>query len=124
MGRFKEYMREARAILHEEMSEAALYFRATGDAAPRSISVRVHDKWRALGDLKGTNFNYAEIEQVAPVIIFWRAQIEPMRGAYVAVEPGVVYRIDNVSPHDDQTISATVVRLSKAEAAPFPSPEG
>lgn len=128
MGRFKGHMRDARAALHEFMSEPALYLKSPGDASPRLITARIHDKWGALGDLKGTNFNYAEVEDVAPRIIFWVSElysqgIELTRGAFVTVERDRVYRVDNILPRDDQTVTATVVRLGKSEAAGFPVPE-
>jgi hypothetical protein len=126
MGVFRDQMRAGRAQLHEAMSEPALYFKPPyeeGVTEVLEITVRIHDKWRALGDLKGTNFNYAEIEAIVPQIIFWRSEVTPARGYVVSVESGLAYRIDNVIPHDDLTQTANVVRLQANETTAFPVPE-
>lgn len=124
MGRYRERMREGRARLHEEMSVPALYLPAGGSKSQTLITVRVHEFWRVLGDLKGTNFNYAEVEDIAPRIVFLLSEIVPQRGALVSVAPGEAYRVDVVLPHDDITVTAKVVKLSASEAKGFPVPEG
>lgn len=128
MGSFREQMDEARSVLHEEMSVQAIYFLGEYDpirTVVKEITVRVHDKFMALGDLKGTNFNYAELESVAPRIVFWRGEdgFEPERNAYVSVKPGVAYRVDTPVPHDGVTITASVVRLDEKKTVGFPVPE-
>jgi len=125
MGKFRQRMREGRRTLHEHMSVPALYFADPSVDDPILITVRVHEKWVALGDLKGTNFNYAEVSDIAPRIIFLRSEIEPERGYLVSVEPGVAFRIDNVLPPDDITVTATVIALSPDDTVglPVPPPE-
>ena len=111
------------------MSVPALYFADPFADDPLLITVRVHEKWVALGDLKGTNFNYAETADIAPRIVFMRngveapyVAVEPQRGYIVSIEPGVAYRIDNVQPPDDITVTATVIALDAADTLDFPLP--
>jgi hypothetical protein len=107
------------------MSVDALYFAlpyAEGDTQVIPITVRVHDTPVVLGDLKGTNFNYAEMEDNAPRIVFMRDEIEPVRGMIVSVEPGVAYRVDTLRAPNDITVTARVVRLREQETAGLPVP--
>lgn len=122
MGGFREEMREARGLVHDYMAVPALCFMDPAELSPQAVSVRVHEKWMALGDLKGTNFNYAEIEDIAPRMIFWRAQITPKRGMIVSVEAGVAFTVDNVLPPDDLTVTASVTRLLPDKTRGFPLP--
>lgn len=122
MGKFRQRMREGRRSLHEHMSVPALYFADPSADDPFLITVRVHEKWVALGDLKGTNFNYAETADIAPRIVFLRNEVEPERGCIISVEPGVAFRIDNVLPPDDITVTATVIALEPGDTVDFPLP--
>lgn len=125
MGVFREAMREAREILHETMSVPAKYFPMEYNPSTSiviDITVRVHDKFMALGDLKGTNFNYAEIESIAPRAIFWRSEVTPARNFIISLEPGLAYRIDNISEHDDKTVTCAVVRMKVDKTTSFPVP--
>lgn len=123
MGEFRQLMRQARGDLHDTFSVPALYMPVLGSKSQKLITVRVHEFWRALGDLKGTNFNYAEVEDISPRIVFLLSEVQPQRGAIVSVEPGEAYRVDVVLPHDDITVTAKVVKLSAAETKGFPVPE-
>ncbi len=89
----------------------ALYLSSI-DAEPVPCFVRVHTKFQALGDMKGTNFNYAEREDITPRIIIWREEIpQPVRNAIISVEAGEAYYLDNIQPPDDLTITAMVLQL-------------
>lgn len=122
MGVFREQLREGRRILHEDMSVPALYFMEDAPDDAQLITVRVHDKWLALGDMKGTNFNYAEVESIAPQIVFMLSEISPSRMAIVSIEAGVAYRIDSLKVPNDITITANVARLSPAKTQGLPVP--
>lgn len=122
MGVFREQMREARRVLHEDMSVPAMYFMEDAPEDAFQISVRIHEKWMALGDMKGTNFNYAETESIIPRIIFDLTEVDPDRGAVVSVEPGVAYRVDTPLPPDDFIVTATVSKLTTDETTGFPLP--
>ena len=122
MGRFRQEMREARAQVHDFMSVPAFCFMDPAEVNPRLATVRVHEKWLALGDLKGTNFNYAEVEEMTPRIIFWRANFIPVRKMFVSIEAGVAFQIDTVLPPDDVTVTATAARLQVEKTTRFPVP--
>lgn len=122
MGNFREKLRAGRKQLHERMSTPAIYLPAAGSTSQVLISVRVHEHFKALGDLKGTNFNYAEVEDISPRIVFLRSEISPKRGAIVSVAPGEAYRVDHVLPHDDMTVTAKVVKFTEQESKGFPVP--
>lgn len=127
MGAFREEIREARQILHEYMSMPAVYFLPPyeeGVTPTLEITVRVHDKFLALGDLKGTNFNYAEIEAISPKAIFMLAEVTPDRKYVISLEQGVAYVIDHTHEPDDITQKADVVRLDPSKTAGFPLPGG
>lgn len=112
-------------MLHDVMAVPALYFArpyVAGDTPVQPITVRVHDKFALVGDLKGTNFNYAEFEDNAPRIVFMRSEIEPVRNMIVSVEAGSAYRVDTVLPPNDETVTARVARLHVSETAGFPVP--
>lgn len=125
MGAFREEIREARQILHEYMSMPAVYFRPPYEAGVTpvlEITVRVHDKFLALGDLKGTNFNYAEIEAIAPKAIFMLSEVTPDRGCIISLESGVAYQIDHTHEADDITQKADVIKMAAAKTVGFPLP--
>ena len=124
MGDYRARMRQGRAQLHERMSVPALYLPIAGSRSQTLINVRVHEFWKALGDLKGTNFNYAEVEDIAPRLVFLLSEIQPKRNAIVSVAPGEAYRVDLVLPPDDITVIAKVIKFSAEEAKSFPVPEG
>lgn len=119
-GPFREHIRAARRQLHNYMSVPALYFKPGLPA--RAITVRVHDKFLANGDLKGTSFHYAEIEDDAPRLVFMRSEVDPERGYYVSVEPGVAYFVDTPMAPDDITRTARCQRVSESQASGFPLP--
>ena len=126
MSHFHRHLSRGRRALHDRMGVPALYFAlpyVDGVSAVRSISVRVHDQFTQLGDLKGTNFNYAEIEDNSPRIVFWRTFIEPQRNFIVSLDVDHIYRIDTVLPPDGDTITARVALMFKSETAGLPVPQ-
>lgn len=124
MSRFRDHIRQARRTLHEHMSVPALFFAWPSPEVIKPVTVRVHDKFTYIGDLKGTNFHYAEIEDNSPRIVFMRSEVElPKRGMIITIEPGIGYSIDHVQPPDDISVTAKVVRLRAEEVATMPTPE-
>lgn len=123
MSRFRDIKREARRDLHQELEVAALYIAEPG-ATPLPVTVRIHTKFAALGDQKGTNFNSAEMLDRQPQMIFLLEQgVIPSRNAIVSVEVNEAYRIAVVHPRDDITMSAEIVALKKHETVGLPVPE-
>lgn len=112
---------KARTDLHEAMKVAAYYLAARG-SDPLPISVRVHTSFRALGDLKGTSFSYAETEAAVPRLIFWLSQCDPQNKALITISADEGYRVDHTLPPDGLTITAEVVRLAPNEMVGLPYP--
>lgn len=137
MSDWRETKNKARRAVHETMRVAALYVvpnpafvddTSTPDECKyitQEVSPRVHYQFKALGDLKGTSFHYAEKQEVAPQIIFWRDELsDPIAGAIVSVSESEMYRIDNVMPPDGVTITCEVVRVPKRQMEGVPYPGG
>ncbi len=105
------------------MRVPALYL-ATRDAVPVPCFVRVHTKFAALGDMKGTNLRFAEREEETPKLIIWREEIpQPARNAIISVELGEAYQIDNTQPDDDLTITVMVTVMLPEDTTGLPVPE-
>ena len=124
MPSFRDIKRDARRVVHETMRVPALYIAdPTKPHLNVRCTVRVHTRFDALGNMAGTNFNAAERHERLPQIIFWRDEnLALKRHGVVSVEPGEAYRIDNVMPSDDQTITATVVMLKASDTTALPTP--
>ena len=113
----REIKTNARQALHAAMRVPASFY-ATPIAAPVLIHVRVHTKMTEQGDLKGTNLNYAEREEVAPKLVFDRSEVAlPPRNGMVIISAEEGYRIGQAEPPDGITITAEVSRLSSADLA-------
>lgn len=124
MRSFRDIKRKGRRDLHKRMLVPAFYI-VEGEE-PLLVHVRVHTKFDALGDMKGTNFNYAEREDVLPRLLFMRDEVAmPVRGAIVSIEPHEAYTIDHTDPPDDISITAYVTPLlrQELEQADLPVPE-
>ncbi|QXV73596.1 hypothetical protein [Rhizobium phage RHph_X2_30] len=123
MASFRDIKRKARRDVHQHLRVPALYL-ATREATPVECFVRVHTKFAALGDMKGTNFNYAEREEETPKLIIWREEIsQPARNAIISVETGEAYQIDSVQPADDLTITVNVTAMDSEDTVGLPVPE-
>lgn len=123
MRSFRDIKRQARSDVHRELRVAALYLESPS-ATPVPCFVRVMTKFAALGDMKGTSFNYAERIDQTPRLILWCEELpEPKRNAIISVEPGEAYQIDNIEPADGQTITVLVVAMDPADIVSLPVPE-
>lgn len=130
MESLRELKTRARADLHEAMQVAALYLvenplyvtPVVDPDIPRYIetpvNVRVHYDFGALGDMKGTNFHYAEREEIKPQLVFLRAEMPtPQRNAVISVSVDEAWRVDHVDPPDGITVKTQALRLSEAQIA-------
>lgn len=91
---------------------------------PLPVSVRIQLESQPLGDLKGTNFHYAERDEPDPQIVFMVDEVPmPKRGAIVSVAAGEAYRIDSTLTPHDITVAARVLPLTAAETVGLPLPE-
>lgn len=132
MGRFRELKRtKLRPTVHAVMSDAAFLFSAPYDPAVGhvAITVRVHDRFHQQGDLKGTNFNYVEMEDDSPSGIFWMEELilvgislKSLEGKIISFEPHRIYQIGAVKPRDDQTVTAQLSILKSIDTVGFPLP--
>ena len=148
MSRFRDEMRKGRAILHRDMGDRAIIFAWPVDDVQDTdddgnpvfdddgnpvmvpgqpdlirIRVRVHEKFLENGDLKGTNYHYAEMEDNSPVAVFWLNVPDgfaPKRDMYFVSEYGRAYRIDSTFPKDDVTQNAKVIELLEKDKVGLP----
>jgi hypothetical protein len=119
---FRDIKREARRDLHRELEVPALYIATSGDT-PVPVTIRIHSKWDALGDQKGTSFNSAERAERLPSIIFMRDQVPaPRRNAIVSVERGEAYQLGYTQPPDDLTITAAMIEYKGDDLMVLPLP--
>lgn len=106
------------------MKVRAFYYAPGVTDVYADIFVRVHTKLnQQLGDLKGTNFSYAEQEAFVPTLLFWRTQQEPARNAVVIVSATEGYRVDHTRPEDGLTRHAEVKFLTPDELLLYAAPE-
>lgn len=132
---WRDIKNTARLKVHDTMQVSALYCvpdpayiddTIPPDVCPyteQSVNVRVHYSFKALGDLKGTSFHYAEKQEVMPQIIFMVEELSaPMGGAIVSISEDEMYRIDNVLPRDGLTVSCEVTVVPKKQRAGVPYP--
>lgn len=124
---FRDIKRRARRALHDTLKVPALYFRDDEDGnildTPTLVHVRVHTKWEKAGDMAGTNLSYAEVQEINPRIIFMVDQVAaPARNAIVSIAVGEAYRLDNVLPPDDITVTAEATRMPVSQTIGLPVP--
>lgn len=127
MSRIRDLKRQARRAIHREFQIDALYLVPAVDGPGYDLTlpvqVRLHLRAVELGDLKGTNFHYADRHDNNPQIIFLREQVAlPARNAVVSIEVGEAYRIDNLNAPEDITIAANVTRMPLSETVGLPIP--
>lgn len=122
MSRFAAALDRSTRLKFRHMADVALYFVDPAAANPLRIQVCITDRFLQVGDLKGTNFNYAEIETDSPTIEFLRDEVDPQRNAYISVKPGLAYQIDTLMPTEGITVSARVLRLDAGKLRNFPVP--
>lgn len=110
----------ARKALHEAMQVPGYCYPVKGGL--RVVDVRVHTEYAALGDVKGTSFVYAERRDTQDKLIFLAAQHRPARGDVVIISPDEGYRVDNVDPAYNITVTAMVVALTAKEMIGYVAP--
>jgi hypothetical protein len=87
--------------------------------------IREHYSFTELGDMKGTNFSFAERQETKPRLIFLNSEFAtpPERNAIVVFDEDTAYRIDNRLPVDGITTTCECLRLSASELAGLPVPD-
>lgn len=116
----------ARRDLHDAMRVPAFYYPGGDEGAePVLCHVRVHTKFDAqLGDLKGTNFSYAETEAQIQKLLFWIDELDPDNQGVVVISAIEGYRINHTHPRDGVTRTVEVAELDEADLALYEHPAG
>lgn len=123
---FRDIKFAARRVVHDTMAQPAMFYSDPGTSEPVAITARPHSKRGQIGDLAGTNLNYAEDFDRKERVIFWRDQLAPIpgvidtvppRGALVIFATDEGYFVDSVEPPDGQTITAEVTRAMPEDLA-------
>ena len=126
---FQDIKTAARRTLHTEMRRRAYYI-PLGETDHEEIYVRVHSVWKALGEVKGTNYDYAEIEDRPSEAIFDRTELatlglsDPSRGGFLSLSSEEMYWVEATQPPDGEFITATLKRLLAAERVGKVFPDG
>lgn len=130
---FRDIKFAARRVVHDTMAQPASFYAIPADNEVYFITARPHNKRGKVGDLAGTNLNYAEDFDRQEKIVFWREQLmgipgvfdlAPPRGALVIFAEDEAYFVDTVEPADQQTITAVVYRATADQLAGFQTPDG
>mgnify|MGYP000019248612 CR=1 FL=1 len=113
---FREIKEAARQALHEFMGQPAVYYSDVLTGDPFAITARPHGKGGRIGDLPGTNLNYAEVYDRKERVILWREQVpSPVRQGLIIFSETEGYWIDTVEPPDGQTVTVNVNRATTEE---------
>ena len=113
---FRDIKEAARRALHDFMGQPAIYYADPLTGQPLAITARPHAKSGRIGDLPGTNLNYAEVFDRQERVILWREQVPvPVRGAMVVFSEVEAYWVDTVEPPDGQTVTVNVTRAKQSE---------
>lgn len=104
------------------MGRPAFYY-ATPTSQPVLTKARPHSRRGLIGDLPGTNLNYAETFDRKEAVILWREHVpEPTRGALIHLANGEGFWVDSVEPPDGQTITVNVTKATAEELAGLTPP--
>jgi hypothetical protein len=127
MAGWLDIKRKARLTVHQRFEIPAIYI-PTPDAVsppdPFAVTVRLHTKLADIGKVKGTSFDFSQMHDTIPRIILLKAEVSsPLRNDILSFAEGVAYRIDNVSPPDDITITVEIVPLKPSDTDGLPVPE-
>ena len=125
MPNFRDIKRRARRDLHEHMKLPALLLANKADPVGIPVTIRLHTKFMALGDQKGTSLNSAEMEAMIPKAILMLDQIPsiPAENSVLSVAPGEAYRISHAEEPDDISVTVHIVQLPLAKTVGFPVPD-
>lgn len=89
-----------------------------------SVTVRVHSQFKALGDVKGTSFGFAERIDIVPELVFLREQgVHPERGGVISISDEEAYRVDTVEPPDGITVKAKCPAIPLKDLGSYPTPD-
>lgn len=130
---FAEAKAKARRVVHDTMARPASFYADPGVDSWEALTVRFHSKSAVIGDLPGTNLNYAETQDARDRLIFWRAELDgipgvtsrvPPHGALVVFTEDEGYFVDNVELRDGDTVTANVTRAEVSDLEGKTLPDG
>ena len=109
--------RTARGALHSFMGRPAHYFPVvTNPLVFVTTKARAHSKRAMVGDLPGTNLNYAEMIDRKERVVLWREDVpNPARLALIVFSADEAYWVDSIDPPDGQTITVNVTMADASE---------
>lgn len=114
--RFREIKDRSRRLLHDFMGQPALYYANPVSGEYVVTKARPHSKRGQIGDLPGTNLNYAEVIDRKEKVVLWREDVpKPTRLALIVFSATEGYWVDSVDPPDGLTISVNVVMAKESE---------
>lgn len=113
MAGWRELKRSARDLVHTTFEVPSYYFSGSGVVGV-PVSVRLHTKFDALGDLR--NAGWADMSAIKPQIVFHIADA-PENGSMVWVAANEIYFVSMVQEPDDQYITANVVLMTPTQAS-------
>lgn len=124
----------ARQAVHDTFALPGVFYEtsvSTPTVDDDTVTVRVHDKSKNVGDLAGTNLSYAEVAERPTRMIFQTSDLDGRdiaRGSMVVMlnymGDMVGYHIDVVEPPDGLTTTCEVTLLRPAELSGKLLPDG
>ena len=125
---FRELKQKGRADIHARMKVPAFYYPPKTFDVFAEITVRVHTKLnKEQGDLKGTSFSYAELEEHIPALLFWLPDVEAAgvtltNNAVVMISATEGYRVDHFRQPDGPSQIGEVKQLTALELSRYNYP--
>lgn len=118
----RDAIERGRAQVFEAHARPCLYTPPGLD--PIVTRAKLHEKFDALGEVKGTSYDYAEKQEPRPIVLVFQDTIYPplKRNAMImfAVDRG--YRVDNIKPRHGAYVDAVVTRLQPSDLVGLPYP--
>lgn len=117
-NRFREFKERSRRLLHDKLCVPVVFCNSRGDGDYQIWNgrVRIYNKNAYAGDLKGTNYHYAELIDDAPRIIFMvdeGANIQ--KNTFVGVDRNEIYQLSTADPTDVITKTYRAARLDGSD---------
>lgn len=134
MTAWADAKKAARQTVHDTFALPGIFYEtaiSVPTADDDTVTVRVHDKDKNVGDLAGTNLSYAEVAERPTRMIFQTSELDGRdiaRGSMVSMlnymGDMVGYYIDVVLPPDGLTTTCEVTPLSASELSGKLLPDG
>lgn len=119
--RFRKLKKQSRRLIHDEMSVGAVFCNLrNGTYEIWNGRVRVTNKIAHSGDLKGTNYHYAEYIDDAPRILFLTDEGAGIgANTFVGIDDTEIYQLTVAEPIDVITQTYKAARLDGDDLAKY-----